>query len=221
MIHRDFDPYSSTAAAPDQQTHHDASGEPVPDQNRQLGVDVPLSVSPAKPVIAERIKWKLGPTFNPEPFLVDPVVQAAFKDPDVLRKPATDWPAKRKSARVHCDRAELKKLAEKWDKLGACALIPVHCVPEDEAVGLFAVNKASEYDRLIVNPTVVNSRMYGCNTYTKTLAPGHLIGLIRLHADECLAISSDDLCEFLLYFPCFPPKSCKECDWHCFSGKRV
>jgi hypothetical protein len=68
MIHRDFDPYSSTAAAPDQQTHHDASGEPVPDQNRQLGVDVPLSVSPAKPVIAERIKWKLGPTFNPEPF---------------------------------------------------------------------------------------------------------------------------------------------------------
>ncbi|CAL1141466.1 unnamed protein product, partial [Cladocopium goreaui] len=126
MIHRDFDPYSSTAAAPDQQTHHDASGEPVPDQNRQLGVDVPLSVSPAKPVIAERIKWKLGPTFNPEPFLVDPVVQAAFKDPDVLRKPATDWPAKRR-ARVHCDRAELKKLAEKWDKLGACALIPVHC----------------------------------------------------------------------------------------------
>ena len=150
--------------------------------------------------------------------MVDPVVQAAFKDPDVLRKPATDWPAKRR-ARVHCDRAELKKLAEKWDKLGACALIPVHCVPEDEAVGLFAVNKDSEYDRLIVNPTVVNSRMYGCNTYTKTLAPGHLIGLIRLHADECLAISSDDLCEFYYTFRVSPQRAARNAIGTVFLGK--
>ena len=70
------------------------------------------------------------------------------------------------------------KLAEKWDSLGACQLIPVSEIGIDEAVGLFAVPKDQDYDRLIINPTVINSRMYTVNTFTKTIAPGHLIGMI-------------------------------------------
>jgi hypothetical protein len=70
------------------------------------------------------------------------------------------------------------ELAKKWDSLGACRLIACDRVAADEAVGLFAVNKDADYDRLIVNPTVINSRMYGFNDngYTKTLAPGHELG---------------------------------------------
>ena len=145
-------------------------------------------------MLADRIKWKLGPSFDPSPYLSDPVVKKAFQDPNVLRRPAASWPLRRQ-ATVHCSRQELVRLATKWDALGACRLIPTSLVDPTEA-GLFAVNKDEEYDRLILNPTVINSRCYGCNSFTKTLAPGHLAGAIRLRDDEKLVISSDDLCEF-------------------------
>ena len=129
----------------------------------------------------------------------DPIVHAAFQDPEVLRKPVGDWP-QRPRARVHCSREEVLRLAEKWDKLGACMLIPTNEIRADEAVGLFAVPKDQDHDRLIINPTVINSRMYNANTFTKTIAPGHLVGMIRLRPDEDLRISSDDLCEFYYTF---------------------
>ena len=165
----------------------------------QLGDPVHLNISPAKPVVADRIKWKLGPSFDPTPFLSDPVVKKAYKDPNVLRKPEHEWPVRRR-AKVHCSREELIRLATKWDALGACRLVPTSHIDPAEAVGLFAVNKDQDFDRLIINPTVINSRCYGCNSFTKTLAPGHLAGAIRLKEDEKLVISSDDLSEFYYTF---------------------
>ena len=65
---------------------------------------------------------------------------------------------------------------------------------------MFAVSKDENYDRLILNPTVLNSRMKSTNKFTKTSTPGHMISMIRLLPHEDLVISSDDLSEFYYTF---------------------
>lgn len=113
----------------------------------------------ARPVVADRIKWKLAPTFDPSPYLSDPVVKQAFRDPNVLRRPQSEWPRLPK-AKVHADRQQVYRLAQKWDALGACQLAACSEIKPVEAVGIFAVPQDSEFDRLILNPTVINSRCY-------------------------------------------------------------
>ena len=209
VVSKDVDPYGSGGK-------HFASPVKVPEKHEtecKGGADssavtscaepeatrVPLATTITKPVVAHRIKWKLGPSFDPRPFLTDPVVQQAFQDPDVLRLPESDWPRKPR-AQVHCQRSELLALAEKWDKLGACRLVPCREIRKEEAVGLFAVPKDEEFDRLIINPTVINARQRSYSNFTRTLAPGSLICLLRLEPHQDLLISSDDLCEFYYTF---------------------
>lgn len=151
------------------------------------------------PVQASRIKWKLAPTFDPTPFLTDPIVRAAYKEPDTLRRPKQQWPSLPKAI-VHAARNDILELAEKWDTLNACQVVPCSEVREVETVGMFCVPKDADWDRLILNPTVINSRCYGYSSFTKTLAPGYLIAAIQLPRDEKLLISSDDLCEFYYTF---------------------
>ena len=224
-IQHTLDPYGqpkrseNPAAFPQQSSF--ASSSPRPDkESSSLGQQVFLNISPAKPVLADRIKWKLGPSFDPTPFLSDPVVKKAFQDPNVLRRPAASWPVRRR-AKVHCSRQELVRLATKWDALGACRLIPTSLIDPSESVGLFAVSKDEEYDRLIINPTVINSRRFGCNSFTKTLAPGHLAGAIRLRDDEKLVISSDDLCEFYYTFVVSEQRAARNAIGVVFKGKEL
>eukprot|EP00438_Fugacium_kawagutii_P036259 Skav223698 [mRNA] locus=scaffold1907:175367:179896:+ [translate_table: standard] len=201
-IKEGVDPYGATHKPHGTVPSHsvfDSTATSSSEQMADLGQRVPLNVCPAKPVVADRIKWKLGPSFDPSPYLSDPVVAKAFKDPNVLRRPIAEWPAKRR-AKVHCSREELVRLAEKWDALQSCQLVEASLIDPAETVGIFAVGKDEDYDRLILNPTVINSRCYGCNSFTKTLAPGHLAGLIRLRSDERLTISSDDLSEYYYTF---------------------
>ena len=207
VVSEELDPYGKTGKKDGLQTAGNRPAEShVPVQQQQCvipgeptGYKVGLATSPAKPVIAKRIKWKLGPSFNPLPFLSDPLVHAAYQDPEVLRLPPDRWPHRPK-ARVHCSKAELLELAAKWDAFGACGIVPVAEIRTDEAVGLFAVSKDAEFDRLIINPTVINSRMHNISAFTKTIAPGHLITMIRLPPDEDLRISSDDLSEYYYTF---------------------
>ena len=51
-----------------------------------------------------------------------------------------------------------------------------------------------------MNPTVINSRMFSVNSFTRTLAPGHLITQLRIADHEDLLVSSDDLSEFYYTF---------------------
>ena len=179
-VHQELDPYGR---CPEHEGPSNVPGSSRPDASmsaseQELGQQVALQISPAKPVVSDRMKWKLGPSFDPSLFLSDPVVKKAFADPNILRRPVAQWPRRRR-AKVHCSRTELVQLATKWDALGACRLVSAASVDPQEAVGLFAVCKDQDYDRLIINPTVINSRSFGCNAFTKTLAPGHLAGLIR------------------------------------------
>ena len=55
---------------------------------------------------------------------------------------------------------------------------------QDEEVGLFSVNKDITWDRLIMNPTVVNSRMHSYSSASKRLSPGWLLSLLYLKPNE-------------------------------------
>ncbi len=157
------------------------------------------TASGSRPVVASRVKWEYPPSFEAGPFLTNGVVRAAFEDPEVLRKPNTDWP-KSRPAKVHCSREELLSLADRWDSLGACSLVPVSEKELEEAVGLFCVPKNAEHDRLIVNPTVINSRMHSISDFTRGLAPGAMLALLHLEDAEMFRISADDLSDYYYTF---------------------
>ena len=130
----------------------------------------------------------------------------AFNDPEVLRKPPELWP-KTPPGKMHCARAEFLKLASRWDKLGACMIIPAEEKCMNEAVGLFCVAKDSEFDRLILNPGTLNSRMFGISRSTKELAPGCLLGLLHLQQDEMYRFNADDFNDFYCSFLVSPQRA--------------
>ena len=179
------------AARADHDQQHESCSH-IPSQ-----LSMPLSLN--KPVVADRIKWKHPARFNPKPYLLDPVVAAVFDNPDALRLPVADWPSKRK-AKVQCSRQELLKLMKVWDAHDALTLFPCSEIDPHEAVGLFAVPKDQHFDRLIINPTVVNSRMASYSHYTKGLAPGALLSLLHLGPDESFRFCADDLSDFYYTF---------------------
>ena len=123
-----------------------------------------------KRVVADRIKWQYSPTFDPVPYLSDPVVRAVFLQPNFLELSPELWPAL-PAAQVHADRSELLKLAAKWDAKQALRLIPVHEVADASLpVGVFSVPKSDTHDRLILNPTTVNARSASYSNFTKYVA---------------------------------------------------
>lgn len=77
--------------------------------------------------------------------------------------------------------------------LGACHLINADTKNLDEAVGIFCVPKDDLHDRLIINPTVINSRMHSVSSSTKELAPGAMLGLLSLKEGEAFRFCADDL----------------------------
>ena len=160
--------------------------------------ELPKGMS-CKPVVAERIKWTLGPTFDPTPYLTDPIVKSVFADPDSLRLSPELWPQLPR-AKVHGGRAELLKLAAKWDAVQALRLVPVSEVDPSETVGAFCVPKNSSHDRLILNPTTINGRSQKYSNFTKLLTPGSIACSVHLEPHECLRICADDLSEMYYTF---------------------
>ena len=192
VVRDNLDPYSkqtSSKISPDSDEHFAKSKD----------VKIHVDTMSAKPVVADRIKWNHSPSFDPRPFLTDPIVKTAFENPDSLRLPEALW-VKRPQGKVHCSRQEVLKLAEKWDAKGACKLFPCSEVPPDEAVGIFSVTKDQDWDRLVLNPVVINGRMRHYSNYTKSLAPGCMIGLIQLGSEQVVRISADDLAEMYYTF---------------------
>ena len=211
-----LDPYSSKPTSVDQHnmaSSCDLSPFPCspPDAGRSLG-ETRMPKSVAKPVISSRIKWEHSPNFDPTPYLVDPIVKDAFVDPARVRLPSHMWPEQPRG-RVHCSKQELLGLACKWDTKGACRIFRLDEINWDEAVGLFAVPKDDQYDRLILNPHTVNSRMQSFSHYTKQLAPGSMFSLIHLKPGCRLRISADDLAE--MYYTVRVPtaRAKKELHW--------
>eukprot|EP00435_Cladocopium_sp_Y103_P069666 s198_g33.t1 len=196
-IQKELDPYgrhfafqTSKSAEPESHCCAAVAGaDPLP----------PPNGTGALPVVSSRVKWKNPPSFEADAFLTDPIVKAAFKDPEALRKDPKEWPASH-PARVRCSKSELLDLAKRWDDLNACMLVPLDDKDFDEAVGLFCVPKDSEHDRLIVNPVTINSRMHTITRSTKELAPGSMLGLLHLEDDQAFRFSADDLTDYYYTF---------------------
>ena len=197
-----FDPYSShfsgsssdakpTVSTPSHQCAQDSFGGTSSDVK-------PLQTG-SLPVVSDRVKWKFPPSFSAVDYIDDPLLKAAYQDPEVLRKPPEEWTPKR-PAKVQCNKSEFLKLARRWDALGACTLIPADSKNFQEAVGLFCVPKDSEFDRLIVNPQVINGRMHTLSKATKELAPGCLLSMLHLDPMDMYRISADDLSDFYYTF---------------------
>ena len=185
-----YEPPHFAAASSSESEVQDCQFEPA---------NVPVKNLGHKTVIADRIKWKHPPKFDPRPYLLDPIVATVFDNPDSLRLPVAQWP-ERPKARVHCSRPELHKLMKVWDAHGSLALFPCNEVDAQETVGIFAVPKDSQFDRLIINPTVLNSRLVPYSHYTKKLAPGALLSLLSIQPNQALRFCADDLSDFYYTF---------------------
>lgn len=195
-IQRGLDPYSRHFARG--KSKH-ADSQTAPTHSFAPTAELGCNLSGSKPVVADRVKWNYPPTFEAERFLSNELVKAAFADPEVLRLPEHMWP-KAHPAKLHCSRQELLRLAARWDRLGACTVIPARSKNFDEAVGLFCVPKDADYDRLIINPKVINGRMASISDFTKSLAPGAMIALLDLQPTQVLRFSADDLSDFYYTF---------------------
>ena len=193
-LHSFLDPYSShfkAKADDDHSPEHqcDFSG---------MGRSQAVSVGSSKAVVSDRVKWENPPSFRAEDFLSG-MVRAAYDDPEVMRKPHDEWTSV-KPGRMHCSKEEFLKLVSRWDSLGACRLVPFTDQDPEELVGLFCVAKDSSFDRLIINPRVINSRMDTISDATKELAPGSMLGLLHLGPNDVFRFSADDLSDFYYTF---------------------
>ena len=200
QLHRSFDPYSSHFAS-SLDLHRPAQSE----AKVASGSTVTVTMPSAKPVTAARVKWENPPSFEAAEYL-DPLVKAAFLDPETLRLPREVWPPS-KPAKMHITRSELLSLVDRWDKLGACCLIPLDSKDYSEAVGIFAVDKDAIYDRLIINPKTINSRMASLSYTTKELAPGCMLSLLSLKPGEMFRFSADDLSDYYYCFKVTPKRA--------------
>ena len=139
------------------------------------------------------------------------MARRVYDDPQALRLPESAWPSLPR-AQVHCTRAELLRLAAKWDQHKALRLVPCSAVPFQETVGCFAVSKDSDFDRFIINPVVANSRTRGLSRFTKLLAPGSLLALAHLPSDNHIfRFCCDDLSEMYYTFVVTPSRAKRNC----------
>ena len=164
----------------------------------QSHATVPSQFAAAKPVQASRVKWDNPPSFDAAEFL-GPITRAAYQDPEVLRIDPSQWPPSH-PGRMHCSRSEFLKLVERWDALGACCLIGVSEKDFSEACGIFCVPKDSSFDRLIINPKTINSRMMSVSEATKELAPGCMLSMLHLPPNKVFRFQADDLSDFYYTF---------------------
>ena len=199
-VHSGLDPYGNNLSSYQGRTEQndEAQSHQCEFDFCQSSVRNPNPTS-ALPVVSDRVKWNCPPSFAASEFLEDPLLKAAYENPEVMRKPPDLWEKKR-IAKVHCSRREFLKLARRWDDLHACCLIDANLKNMDEAVGLFCVPKDSENDRLIVNPQVINGRMFSLASATKELAPGCLLSMLHLKPDDMFRFNADDLSDYYYTF---------------------
>lgn len=167
---------------PEHSCAHDLLSHNPPELATAKKVAIPLAASTAKPVVASRIKW-------------EPCRMTSSGVPSLIRQVCDCRRNIGPANHGEGCKTELLALASKWDAKGALRIFPLSEVNFEECVGMFAVAKDSAYDRLILNPQVVNSRMSAFSFYAKELAPGSMFTMIRLDKRQFLRLSADDLAE--------------------------
>ena len=196
QLHGNLKPYSSHFGSKDWCFQADDPASCLAVEPRE--VSGTAQISGARPIQSDRIKWENPPSFHPEEFL-NPLVRSAYEDPEVLRMPPESWP-KSRPAKMHISKSEFLKLVERWDALGACSLMDSNDKDMSEAVGIFGVPKDARFDRLIINPKTINSRMFGISDSTKDLSPGSMLTMLHLPEGTSYRFCADDLTDFYYTF---------------------
>ena len=120
-----------------------------------------LATVPAQPIDPDRVKFNTRPCFAAAPYLADPLLKAAFLDPEASLLPETLWghPA---GAKLHGVGSSILRLLRKWDAVGALRLVPACASVPERRCGLFAVPKTPYHSRLVRTAiTHIISILYG------------------------------------------------------------
>ena len=156
-------------------------------------------------LVASRVKWARGPSFDPRPYLSDLELAAAYDDPEVLqlagRRPA--HPA----GKIHAAPSEFASFLKKWDAVGSLLLLPARASPKALRCGAFGVPKDADSERFIINPMAVNSTMRRVSRWCSSLSPGALLCSLVLRPGRGVLINSDDLRDFYHSFAVNPVRA--------------
>ena len=88
-------------------------------------------------IVADKIRFDCAPTFDPLPFLADPLLRASFLDPAAMHLPERLWPSGLKRPRVRASREEQLRLYMKWDAFRFLVLVPASRSQGNSEVGCF------------------------------------------------------------------------------------
>ena len=156
-------------------------------------------------LVASRVAWKRGPSFDPRPFIHDYELLGGYEDPAVLQLAGRfpDYPA----GKIHATKAEFSAFLKKWDDVGSLLLAPASSSTRAFRCGAFGVPKDVESERFIINPMAVNSTMRKVSRCSSSLSPGSLLCGLVLPRGRGLLVNSDDLRDFYHSFVVSPARA--------------
>ena len=161
-----------------------------------VGTAAKSDFNTTKSVKCDRLKFHGTPTFDPRPYLVD-TYKDLFDHPSLFQK-SPDGPVPR--VQVRASRRDFVRFLELLDRTGRLLLRPASDSDPQKRVGLHAVYKDADWDRLILDARPANLHEAGFSYWVKHLGAASILLEIVLDSDEALACYGDDLRDFYHVF---------------------
>jgi len=153
----------------------------------------------AKPVIASRLEFPSPPSFDPVPFFDAETAELFLHPLDYAMKPA-DYHLDVPVVSVHGSEKEKIELYKKLASCGRLRAVDEKFARDPFVSGLFAVNKSSRLDRLILDARPPNLLERPKSFWCGTMAHAGGIADVILGPGEVLCCSGLDLKDFFYQF---------------------
>ncbi|CAE7186827.1 RMV1 [Symbiodinium microadriaticum] len=157
------------------------------------------ATTPAKPIVASRLKFGSPPSFCPKRFM-DAETLDHYEHPfsyAIAEEALTEDPPK---ARVLAQHPEKLALFRKLDEGGRLRLVPASVTRKKCLNGMFAVPKNLTADRLILDARGPNLLEPGRTAWTQSLGTISAVLGISLKDDEILLMSGADLSDYYYHY---------------------
>ncbi|CAE7616851.1 unnamed protein product, partial [Symbiodinium sp. KB8] len=157
------------------------------------------ATTPAKPIVASRLKFGSPPSFCPKRFM-DAETLDHYEHPfsyAIAEESLTEDPPK---ARVLAQHPEKLALFRKLDEGGRLRLVPASVTRKKCLNGMFAVPKNLTADRLILDARGPNLLEPGRTAWTQSLGTISAVLGISLKDDEILLMSGADLSDYYYHY---------------------
>ncbi|CAE7214728.1 BSPAL1 [Symbiodinium sp. CCMP2592] len=154
----------------------------------------------AKAIVADRLKFRGAPSFDPTPYL-DRTGEAIFNRPlDMAMPPGTGGDPPK--VKVHASRGERDRLLHLLDASNRLGFVGNSEVLQGYQAGLFAVTKDLSSDRLIFDSRPFNTLENPPGRWIASTATAASLLDIQLPAGHVLVSSGTDLRDFYYSFVC-------------------